>query len=94
MAASACVALNSIFIKKVLPLVDGNEWKLTLYNNINASILFIPVMLLLGEWSPVVTYEKSNVSKQALVFFQTQKKTSLQDPGFWFMMTLSGIFGE
>jgi len=48
-SASICVALNSIFVKKVLPLVEFNEWKLTLYNNFNATILFTPVMIILGE---------------------------------------------
>eukprot|EP00045_Choanoeca_perplexa_P015119 m.183039 g.183039 ORF g.183039 m.183039 type:complete len:334 (+) comp16891_c0_seq9:33-1034(+) len=47
--ASACVALNSIFIKKVLPLVDNDMWKLTAYNNFNAMFLFMPVMLFMGE---------------------------------------------
>jgi len=48
-SASICVALNSIFVKKVLPLVEFNEWKLTLYNNFNATILFTPIMIILGE---------------------------------------------
>lgn len=57
-SASLCVALNSIFVKKVLPLVDGNEWKLTLYNNFNATILFIPIMIILGEVGEVSTFPK------------------------------------
>lgn len=47
--ASACVALNSIFTKKVLPKCDGNIWKLTYYNNVNASLIFIPLIILSGE---------------------------------------------
>jgi len=47
--ASACVALNSIFTKKVLPKVDGNIWKLTYYNNVNACLIFIPLILISGE---------------------------------------------
>ncbi|XP_059152224.1 GDP-fucose transporter 1-like isoform X3 [Physella acuta] len=54
--ASACVALNAIFTKKVLPLVDNNVWRLTLYNNINASILFIPLMILFGEVQEVFRF--------------------------------------
>jgi GDP-fucose transporter C1 len=42
--SSLFVSLNSIFTKKVLPVVDDNHWKLTYYNNVNASILFIPLM--------------------------------------------------
>uniref|UniRef100_A0A0B6ZMF5 Sugar phosphate transporter domain-containing protein n=1 Tax=Arion vulgaris TaxID=1028688 RepID=A0A0B6ZMF5_9EUPU len=47
--ASASVALNAIYTKKVLPLVDNNVWRLTLYNNINACILFTPLMIVFGE---------------------------------------------
>lgn len=56
--ASACVALNSIYTKKVLPLVDNNIWRLTLYNNINASFLFIPLMALFGEAPEVIFFPK------------------------------------
>lgn len=42
--SSLFVSLNSIFTKKVLPAVDDNHWKLTYYNNVNASLLFIPLM--------------------------------------------------
>jgi len=57
-SASCCVALNSIFVKRVLPLVDNNEWRLTLYNNFNATFLFMPVMLLLGEVGTVLEFPK------------------------------------
>ena len=43
--SSLFVSLNSIFTKKVLPVVDDNHWKLTFYNNVNASLLFIPLVL-------------------------------------------------
>lgn len=43
--SSLFVSLNSIFTKKVLPAVDDNHWRLTFYNNINAVILFIPLVL-------------------------------------------------
>jgi len=57
-SASLCVALNSIFVKRVLPLVDNNEWRLTLYNNFNATFLFMPIMLLLGEHGVVLDFPK------------------------------------
>ena len=47
--SSCCVSLNSIFTKKVLPWVDNSAWTLTFYNNVNASLLFIPLMILFGE---------------------------------------------
>jgi len=42
--SSLFVSLNSIFTKKVLPSVDNDHWKLTFYNNVNATILFMPLM--------------------------------------------------
>ncbi|XP_046380436.1 GDP-fucose transporter 1-like [Haliotis rufescens] len=56
--ASASVALNSIYVKKVLPLVDNNIWRITLYNNINASVLFLPLMLVTGEFKEVMSFPK------------------------------------
>lgn len=47
--ASAFVALNAIYIKKLLPVMDNNIWKLTYYNNVNACAIFLPMMLLFGE---------------------------------------------
>ncbi|KAI7813908.1 putative GDP-fucose transporter 1 [Triplophysa rosa] len=47
--ASLCVCLNAIFTKKVMPVVDGNLWKLSYYNNLNASVLFIPLIVVFGE---------------------------------------------
>ena len=44
--SSLFVSLNSIFTKKVLPVVDDNHWKLTFYNNVNASVLFIPLIVI------------------------------------------------
>lgn len=42
--SSLFVSLNSIFTKKVLPVVDDNHWKLTFYNNVNATFLFLPLI--------------------------------------------------
>jgi len=42
--SSLFVSLNSIFTKKVLPVVDDNHWKLTFYNNLNASFFFLPLV--------------------------------------------------
>jgi GDP-fucose transporter C1 len=48
--SSCCVSLNSIYTKKVLPLVDNSAWTLTFYNNVNASLLFLPLIYLTGEF--------------------------------------------
>jgi GDP-fucose transporter C1 len=44
-ASSLFVSLNSIYTKKVLPAVDNDHWKLTFYNNVNACILFLPLII-------------------------------------------------
>jgi len=43
--SSLFVSLNSIFTKKILAVVEDNHWRLTFYNNVNASLLFIPLIL-------------------------------------------------
>lgn len=42
--SSLFVSLNSIFTKRVLPIVEDNHWRLTWYNNINSCILLIPLV--------------------------------------------------
>eukprot|EP01118_Nematostelium_gracile_P006704 TRINITY_DN2161_c0_g2_i1.p1 TRINITY_DN2161_c0_g2~~TRINITY_DN2161_c0_g2_i1.p1 ORF type:complete len:345 (-),score=69.55 TRINITY_DN2161_c0_g2_i1:560-1594(-) len=56
-SASTCVALNSIFVKKFLPIVERNEWKLTLYNNFNACIIFLVAIVLSGEIPIIMDFE-------------------------------------
>lgn len=73
--ASLFVSLNSIYTKSILPIVDNSIWLLTFYNSINAIILFIPLMLITGEVSIVMSYNR------------------LDDPAFWNIMFLSGLFG-
>jgi GDP-fucose transporter C1 len=51
--ASLFVSLYAIYIKRILPVVDNNVWLLTFYNNVNAVLLFIPMMLVFGEF-PVI----------------------------------------
>ncbi|XP_045204253.2 GDP-fucose transporter 1-like [Mercenaria mercenaria] len=56
--ASASVALNAIYTKKVLPLVDNNIWRLALYNNVNATFLFLPLMFVFGEFTEIVNFNQ------------------------------------
>lgn len=51
------MSLNSIYTKKVLPFVDQSIWLLGYYNNLNACFLFLPLMLLNGELSTLMTFE-------------------------------------
>ena len=55
--ASLFVSLFSIFTKKVLPAVEGNIWSLTFYNNVNACVLFLPLMLVFGELPVIASFE-------------------------------------
>ncbi|XP_030621858.1 GDP-fucose transporter 1 isoform X2 [Chanos chanos] len=54
--ASACVSLNAIYTKKVMPVVDGSIWRLSYYNNLNACVLFLPLMAMFGELGRVVRF--------------------------------------
>ncbi|XP_078077084.1 GDP-fucose transporter 1 isoform X2 [Mustelus asterias] len=58
--ASLCVSLNAIYTKKVLPAVDGSIWRLTYYNNVNACILFIPLIVIAGELKTLYNFDKMN----------------------------------
>lgn len=52
--SSFFVAMNAIYMKKKFPLVDNNAWRLTLYNNLNASFLFLPLILFAREPTKVL----------------------------------------
>ncbi|CAH2325882.1 GDP-fucose transporter 1 isoform X1 [Pelobates cultripes] len=56
--ASACVSLNAIYTKKVLPAVDGSIWRLTFYNNVNACFLFLPLLVIFGDIGKLITFDK------------------------------------
>jgi len=53
--ASACVALNAIYQKKVLPMVEKDIWAMAFYNNVNACLIFAPFILLF-EFSEIVNF--------------------------------------
>lgn len=61
--SSFFVSLNSIFTKKVLPAVDDNHWRLTWYNNVNASIIFIPLVYYL-EFDLVLSHQEQLMNKE------------------------------
>merc|ERR1711994_456166 len=67
--ASLFVSLFSIYTKKVLVVVDGNIWLLTFYNNINAVLLFIPLMVVFGEVPTVTGF--SHLSSMDFWFMMT-----------------------
>ena len=54
--SSVFVSLNSIYTAKVLPKVQDDKALLLYYNNINACMLFVPLVVIL-EWE--VSFEIS-----------------------------------
>lgn len=56
--ASLCVALNAIYTKKTLPVMGDSIWRLTMYNNLNACFLFVPLMLFTGEFGTIPYFDQ------------------------------------
>lgn len=52
------MSLFSILTKKVLPKVNGEIWLLQYANNVYASILFVPIIVLSGEIPVVLSYPR------------------------------------
>lgn len=53
---SLFVCLNAIFTKRCMPAVGGDIWKLQLYNNFNAAVLFVPVLLISGDFTTLANF--------------------------------------
>lgn len=49
LASSLFVALNGVVTKQGMKIVDGNQWRLQFYNNVSASVLFLPLIAFSGE---------------------------------------------
>lgn len=58
--ASAFVSLNAIYTKKVMPVVDGSIWKLSYYNNLNACMLFLPLIAVFGELPRIFSFSQGS----------------------------------
>ena len=76
-ASSVFVSLNSIYTKKSMPLVENNQWTLAAYNNANAVLLFIPLVIGSGELSVLAAAANAQ----------------LATPYYWGMLLVSGCFG-
>merc|ERR1712176_1289124 len=66
--SSLFVSLNSIFTKKMLPIVDDNHWRLTFYNNLIASLLFIPLICYFEKNVIMAAVDKQLVSSYFWTF--------------------------
>jgi len=54
--SSLFVAMYSIYVKKVLPVVDGNHWKLMMYSTVLSIFLLVPVMIIAGEQDIIMNH--------------------------------------
>ena len=54
---SLFVCLNAIYTKRCMPYVDGNIWRLQMYNNFNAVFLFVPLMVYNGDLSEMLKFQ-------------------------------------
>ena len=75
--SSGFVALNAIYVKKILPVVDDNSEKLMIYNNLNSVFILPPLIYLFTD-------EPLEVSENWFVFY---------DKVFWGISITAGIFG-
>jgi len=75
--SSVFVALNCIYVKKILPILDDNSEKLMIYNNMNACLI-LPIFIVL------FTDEVIEITVSQYAF---------QQSAFWGITLLAGIFG-
>lgn len=55
---SLTLSLYSIHTKRILPLVNQEVWLLSYYNNVYSIFLFLPLILLNGEYHIIYNYDK------------------------------------
>lgn len=55
---SLSLSLYSIYTKKVLPAVNQEIWLLSYYNNVYSIFLFLPLMIVNGEFQVLSNYDK------------------------------------
>jgi solute carrier family 35 (GDP-fucose transporter), member C1 len=92
--ASIFVALNAIYTKKQLKTVDDNIWKLTLYNNFNACIIFFPLIFIFGEHVEIYNFTKLKslyfwfaMTISGILGFSMSYVTSMQIQGYLNLLT-------
>lgn len=54
---SLSLSLYSIYTKRTLQFVNQKVWLLSYYNNVYSAVIFIPLMLINGEFQVVMDYE-------------------------------------
>jgi len=71
--SSVFVALYSIYVKKALPSVDRDHWRLMMYNTVISLVLLIPVMIISREHQIIMGHEAS----KSLAFWITMVITGI-----------------
>lgn len=54
LTSSVFISLYGIYVKKIMHVLDGNQWRLLLYNAIISAILLLPLIVLSGEVGDLV----------------------------------------
>jgi len=55
--SSAFVALYGIYVKKVMPVVGDNQWRLMIYNTILSIAFMLPTIFVAGEYQGLIASE-------------------------------------
>lgn len=76
--SSCFVSLHAIYIKKMLPVLDDDHWKLTFYNNVNASVLFLPILL---------------IFESGTIYAAATGQSLFSNSSFWMSMLMAGLLG-
>jgi GDP-fucose transporter C1 len=69
--SSVFVSLNSIYTARILPVVDNDKSMLLYYNNLNATVLFIPLIFLFEtdvRYNPSCVFFPSVCGVTAIIF--------------------------
>lgn len=69
--ASVFVALYSIYVKKILNVVNNDSWVLLIYNNVNAMFILPIVFILVGEMDVISSTEVFSQSYFWFIVFFT-----------------------
>jgi len=81
--SSAFVSLYGIYVKKVMAVVDGDQWRLLIYNTILSIYLMIPLMWISGEFSAL---------RQNELLYDTQNWINLTISGILGFMINIAVF--
>ncbi len=93
--SSVFVSLNSIFTSKMLPKVDNDKSQLLYYNNLNASVLFLPLIVLFEYQVRWMLRLNDCVPLIYIILLQVllDNSAKLFSGFFWLAMSITGVMG-